>query len=274
VTPFKVTYYDSLQSKLTRRLSGGAELGFSYTFSKAIDYGENEGAVFHSDPTNWADNRALAGFDRTHNFQAYGVYELPFGQTKRWAHHGIARILAGGWQLNWIGSVYSGVPLTITTNVNPSNALGSTNTPNLIGPVTIYGNVQAQDPTTGKFVTCAATNTSCQYFSVSSFAQPAAASATSAAYGTAGRNILRGPGFFDLDTGLQRTFRITERMSFQFRANAFAVTNTPNFGNPQTNISQSNFGVITSTASGVQFSSEAGNLSGQRTWWFAGKVIF
>ena len=121
VTPFKVTYYDSLQTRLTRRLSGGAELGFVYTFSKAIDYGENEGAVFHPFPANWGDNKALAGFDRKHNFQAYGVYELPFGRTKRWAQHGIANILAGGWQMNWIMSIYSGVPLTITSSVNSSD---------------------------------------------------------------------------------------------------------------------------------------------------------
>ena len=58
---------------------------------------------------------------------------------------------------------------------------------------------------------------------------------------------------------------------------AFAVTNTPNFGNPNTTFStsnSSNFGVITSTASGPQFSSEAGNLTGQRTFWFSGKIIF
>ena len=274
VTPFKVTYYDSLQTRVTRRFGGGTEAGVVYTFSKAIDYGENEGAVFHPFPTNWQDNKALAGFDRTHNVQAYGVYELPFGRTKRWAQRGVANALAGGWQLSWIMSVYSGVPLTITTNVNPSNALGSTNTPDLVGPIVILGNVQANNPATGGFANCAATDSTCHYFQVSSFAQVPAASATQARYGTAGRNILRGPGFFDLDTGLLRNFSITERLKFEFRVNAFAVTNTPNFGNPQTNISQSNFGVITGTASGPQFSSEAGNLSGQRTFWFGGKFIF
>ncbi len=162
-------------------------------------------------------------------------------------------------------SVYSGVPLTITTNVNPSNALGSTNTPDLVAPIIILGNVQANNPATGGFANCAATDSTCHYFQASSFAQVPAASATQARYGTAGRNILRGPGFFDLDTALLRDFPITERLRFQFRVSAFAVTNTPNFGNPQTNISQSNFGVITGTASGPQFSSEAGNLSGQRT---------
>jgi len=271
VTPFKVTYYDSLQTRLTRRLSGGAELGFVYTFSKAIDYGENEGAVFHPFPANWGDNKALAGFDRKHNFQAYGVYELPFGHTKRWAQRGIANILAGGWQLNWIMSIYSGVPLTITSNVNSSNALGSTNTPDLVGPIVILGHVAALNPITGAVQTCAATDDTCQYFRPSSFAQVQAGQTR---YGTAGRNILRGPGFFNLDTGLLRNFRITERMNFQFRANAFSVTNTPNFGNPQTNISQPNFGVITGTASGPQFSSEAGNLSGQRTFWFGGRLKF
>ena len=270
VTPFKVTYYDSLQTRLTRRLSAGSEVGIVYTFSKAIDFGENEGAVFHPFPGNWGDNKALASFDRPHNFQSYGVYELPFGRNKRWAQHGIGNILAGGWQLNWILSRYSGIPLTITSNVNSSNALGSTNTPDLVGPIVILGNVEGQDAT-GKFVNCALTSTSCQYFQTSSFA---AVPSAQLRYGTAGRNILRGPGFFDLDTGLLRNFPITERVKFQFRLDAFAATNTPNFGNPNTNISNPNFGVITSTASGPQFSSEAGNLTGQRTFWFSGKVIF
>src|SRR5438876_8044886 len=61
VTPFKVTYYDSLQTKLARRFAGGSVIGFAYTFSKAIDYGENEGAVFHPFPANWADHKGLAG---------------------------------------------------------------------------------------------------------------------------------------------------------------------------------------------------------------------
>ena len=179
--------------------------------------------------------------------------------------------MAGGWQLNWILSRYTGVPLTITSNVNSSNALGSTNTPDLLGPIVILGHVQNFNPATGTLANCAATDATCHYFQVSSFAQVPAGQTR---YGTAGRNILRGPGFFDLDTGLLRNFPITERLKFQFRVDAFAVTNTPNFGNPQTNISQSNFGVINSTASGPQFSSEAGNLTGQRTFWFAGKVIF
>jgi hypothetical protein len=123
-------------------------------------------------------------------------------------------------------------------------------------------------------VNCADTEPTCQFFSVNSFA-PVNTSITGPRFGTAGRNIVRGPGFFDLDTGLLRNFRITERVSFQFRVNAFAVTNSPNFGNPNTNFSSTaNFGVITGTASGPAFSSEAGNLSGQRTFWFAGKVIF
>jgi hypothetical protein len=274
VAPFKPTYYDSLQAKLARRLSGGAVIGFAYTFSKAIDYGENEGPVFHPFPINWGDNKALAGFDRPHNFQAYGVYELPFGRNKRWAQHGIASVLGGGWQLNWIMSRYSGIPLTVTSSTNAANAPGSTGTPDLVGPIIILGHVQAFNPATGRFANCALNDPNCQYFQVSSFA---AVPAGQVRYGSAGRNILRGPGFFDLDTGLLRNFRITERVNFQFRVNAFAVTNTPNFGNPNTNFSTSNtsnFGVITGTASGPQFSSEAGNLTGQRTFWFAGKLSF
>ncbi len=162
--------------------------------------------------------------------------------------------------------------MTVTGGTDDTHAAGATLTPDLIGPITIFGNVRHQDAS-GNFVNCAVSDTTCQYFSATSFGPVTG----TPRYGTAGRNILRGPGFFDLDTGILRTFRITERVNFQFRVNAFAVTNTPNFGNPNTTFStsnSSNFGVITSTASGPQFSSEAGNLTGQRTFWFAGKVIF
>ncbi len=59
-------------------------------------------------------NRAVAGFDRTHNAQFYGNYELPFGKGKSLATTGVASALLGGWQINWIMSRTSGLPFTIT----------------------------------------------------------------------------------------------------------------------------------------------------------------
>jgi hypothetical protein len=105
----------------------------------------------------------------------------------------------------------------------------------------------------------------CSYFDPSSFTAP-----TTAAFGTAGRDILRGPGFTNLDFSLFRNFKLTERFTFQFRAEAFGVTNTPHFANPNVNVSGANFGMITSTLGG----NSGTNLDGARDIWFAGKLIF
>ena len=79
LTPFNDATYNSLQTQLTRRLSGGSLLGMAYTLSKAINYADNSdsGLTWNYEPL-WERNRALADFDRTHNLQLYGVYELPF----------------------------------------------------------------------------------------------------------------------------------------------------------------------------------------------------
>ena len=116
LAPLGNTYYDSLQAKLTRRLGGSSMIGFSYTWSHAIDYEDNEelGFLLWPYPAYIARNRATAGFDRTHNFQPYGLYGLPFDHGKKYATSGIAAALAGGWQLNWVMSVMSGTPFTIT----------------------------------------------------------------------------------------------------------------------------------------------------------------
>jgi hypothetical protein len=89
--PLGNNYYDSLQAKLTRRFAGASQIGVAYTFSKAIDYEDNEEINFllWPYPAYIDRNKALAGFDRTHNFEAYGVYELPFGRGKRYAQSGI-----------------------------------------------------------------------------------------------------------------------------------------------------------------------------------------
>ena len=95
---------------MTRRLNPNAQIGVTYTFSKSIGYADNSdsGLTFQSE-SQWARNKAVAGFDRTHNLQLYGVYALPFGAGKRWATEGPASWLAGGWQFNAIMSRTSGL---------------------------------------------------------------------------------------------------------------------------------------------------------------------
>jgi hypothetical protein len=79
-----------------------------------------------------------------------------------------------------------------------------------------------------------------------------------------GRNILRGPGFFEVDVSIFRTFFITEHVQFQFRAEALNATNHANFANPDGNISSSNFGFITATTGPYQ----------SRQWRFGARLSF
>jgi hypothetical protein len=71
---------------------------------------------------------------------------------------------------------------------------------------------------------------------------------TAVRFGTTGRNIVRGPGFFNINLSLVRDFNLTERFKLQFRAEAYGLTNTPNFANPATTVSNAKFanGAVTS----------------------------
>lgn len=212
-TPFNTSRYNGWLTSVSRRFSSTL-LGLSYTLSRATNYGDDQdsGLTF-----NWVPmlerNKAVAGFDRTHNLQFYGNYELPFGKSP----NRFLKAVASGWQLNWILSNTSGTPFTVTASGTSLNAPGNTQTADQILPsVAILG---------GHGVGQA-------YFDPKAFA-----AVTDARFGTSGRNLLRGPGLFNVDAGLFRKFTITERIALQFRTEMFGATNTPQFGNPGTNVS-------------------------------------
>jgi hypothetical protein len=256
ITPFNTSKYDSLQTQLTRRLGAGV-FGVSYTFSKARDFGDNDDSGL---TWNWVPmyrrNYALAGFDRTHNFQMYSNYELPFGKGKRWASSGPLAAIAGGWQLNGILSRESGVPLNVTSSSASVNAPGNTQTPNQVLPaVAILG---------GHGIGA----NGASYFNPAAY-QPV----TTVNFGNSGRNTLRGPGVFNVNASLFRNFRITERFTLQFRAESFNLTNTPQFGNPGLNVTAATFnadGSIKALNGYTQITS----ASNERQMRFALKLLF
>jgi hypothetical protein len=249
--PFGNAYYDSLQARLMKRFKGNSLLGVSYTFSKAIDFTDNEelNFILFPFPAYTSKARGLASFDRPQNLRIYGSYDLPFGGGQRWAQTGILSHILGGWQTNGILTFVSGTPLTITASGNPAFVnTGLTDTAQLTGSVNILNGTPAPG--------CAATNMACHYFDPTVFSdQPGAV------FGNTGRDFLRGPGFFNLDMSLFRNFKLTERFTLQARGEAFGFTNTPHFGNPGTNVDGSNFGIISSS-------------SGERTLWVAVKLTF
>jgi hypothetical protein len=294
LTPFKRNYYDSLQTKVTRRFAQGSTAGFVWTWSKAIDYQGNEdlGALKFPYPTFWEKNRALADFDRTHNLKIYGIFQLPFGKGQPWAQNGVAHHLLGGWQISPVISRLSGLPLTVGAG-GSLNAVGSSQTADLVGKFHI---TNGRPPRTGQ--TC--TDASCSYFDQSAFAAPWICTPADAAkgkctvlnpehYGNTNRNEFRGPGYFQMDLSLARNFKLTERFTLQARADAFSLTNTPHFANPNLGCSAdatnqgpvpasgglcttgSNFGVITGTLSPGGF---FGPDPGTRSIWLGARLTF
>jgi hypothetical protein len=229
-------------------------LGVSYTYSNAFSWGDDTDSGL---TWNWVPmlyrNRAVAGFDRTHNLQFYGDYELPFGRNHQLANHGVLAAIAGGWQLNWILSRMSGTPFTVGSSATSVNAPGNSQTADQVkSSVAVLGGHGVGDP----------------YFDPLAFK-----SVTDVRFGSSGRNILRGPGVFNIDGSLFRNFTLTERFRMQFRVEMFGATNTPQFGNPGATVSN-----MTLNADGTVRTlggyTEITSASGERQIRFAAKFSF
>jgi hypothetical protein len=272
MTPMFHGYYDSFQGKITRRIGQASTIGVVYTKGKAIDYEDNEelnGLLWNS-PQYFARNKAVAGFDRKYNGEAYWLYDLPFGKGQHWASQGLPAMLAGGWTLSGVLSRLGGTPFTITdgnsTRQGNLNAPNNQLTPNIVGKLSTTKNKPNNSSKA-----CAPGNLACSFFDVTAFT-PVDATAGNPVLGNAGRNIMRGPGFFDVDGSLFRNFKIRQYLTFQFEANVYGLTNTPHFANPTSDINSSTFGMVTGEATTTNAS--LGGSQGERQWFFGGKFIF
>ncbi|MCU1323830.1 MAG: TonB-dependent receptor plug [Acidobacteriaceae bacterium] len=247
ILPYSTAHYDGLQFSLKHPFKHGVLLTASYTFSKSIDEASDDDSVplFNAAAYQYR-NRAVSDFDRRQVFDTGFTAELPFGKGHAFLREpGLASALAGGWKVNAVISKYTGLPFTPVASATSLNAAFNTQVANQVKPqvATLHG--------IGKFS---------PWFDTTAFAPVSTAS-----FGTASRNSLRGPGDADLDLGLSREFPIRERLRFELRGEAFNLTNTPNFAVPANNVSNSNFGQITSTF---------GSAADSRVIRFTGKLNF
>jgi carboxypeptidase family protein len=220
--------YHALQTSINRQFSHGLMIKGAYTYSRAIDYTDDDGwaSVVWNDPSIFKRNRAPAGFNTPHIFQVAYIYELPVGRGKQWASSGgVATKVLSDWQVSGIFSAIHGQPFSLTASAASLNAVGQRQTPNQVGPVRKLGGVGTGQP----------------FYDPTAFAPVTA----SAAYGNVGRNTLYGPGSVNMDFSLFRTFHITERLNLQFRTDAANLFNAPHFNNPTGSRSSGNFLVIT-----------------------------
>ena len=219
--------YDSLQMRLTRRAAGHT-FNLAYTWANGRGYtSETSSAQPRArHPLFYGKNYGPLRLDVRHNFVVSNSFELPFGKGQKFATGGPAAALLGGWQINTLASLRTGVPSTATAPSGSLNSQGSGQYADCLSPVRKIGTVE-------------------QWWDPSSFADPSVAGGTPR-FGTCGSNTLRGPGLINMDMGIFRKFTITERVHLQFRAEAFNISNTPHFGNPNSNVASSDFGVVTS----------------------------
>jgi hypothetical protein len=248
--PYGDTRYDGLQTSVrarSRNLLGGA----SYTWSKTTNYSDNGGgnAAGAGGPRiQYLPDKELnygpAGYDRTHNFQAYWVWDLPFGGGQKWATEGWQKAVLGDWQVNGIWSAMSGTPIYTVQNTGFNlNAAGSQQVPDLVKTdVATYPDNQYGRPPAG------ADGNAYQYFDRSAFQAVNIPAGQAQRFGNSPRNLIRGPGYWDVDLGIFRSVRFAGSGSVQFRIEILNLFNHPNLSNPGNNISDAaNFGFITST---------------------------
>jgi len=211
--PRNMSNFHSGQLKLNHRFSKGLQFLASYTYGKSLDYGGAAGNPgMGGDPfvqtvTNIKAGYAPSGFDVKHRMVVSWIYELPFGQGRRWLQNGVAGHIVGGWAVDGIVTYQTGNPYTVTLANGVNN--GATSWPNRIAS----GVKSNPDPY--------------QWFDPSAFVAPPAYT-----YGNAARGVLYGPGLSNTDLSISRTFSLTERVKLKFRMDSFNFFNTPHFGLP------------------------------------------
>ena len=228
--------YNGLSVALRRPLSRGLLVTANYTYSHEIDNGSNGSGdgdeISPQNPLCLACDRASGTWDATHVINGNAVYQLPFGRGKPWLNDsGTASTILGNWELTTTALARTGFPVNVlmpSSYTAPDGASG-TERPDLVPGVSLT-------PPGGR--------------SVAEWINPAAFAAPAGEFGTAPRDLLRGPGTWQIDLGLGRTISLWEHASLQFRSEFFNIFNHPQLGPPQATFNPSNttgFGSIITT---------------------------
>ena len=230
--------YHALNVTLTHR--GRGLLGsVAYTWSKSTDSKSAAAGIGANETAGWqgflnnhdvARDHGLSSFDVAHRFVASFVWNLPFGKGERIGGDasGFKQAVIGGWQMNGIYLLQGGFPITIfAADVGGVLDTFGTNRADIVGDIHSGG------------------GTINQWFNTAAFAQPALGS-----FGNSGRSILRAPGINNLDLAFFKNFSLPRDSILQFRVEAFNAFNHPQFSGVSQNITDSNFGVITSARPG------------------------
>jgi hypothetical protein len=232
--------YHSFQARIQQRLDFGLSVLGSYTWGRSID---NASGIFSStgdpnfpqDSFNMRAERGRSSFDVSHRFSMSYSYDLPFGKGKRLlGNNGWISSLAGGWQTYGVITLQSGRPFTVALlseldNSNTGRAnlgFGANDRPSIVR------DAKLPNPTPER------------WFDTTAFVIPQFGS-----FGNAGRNIIDGPSYQNVNLSLAKNAAIKESVNLQFRAEFFNIFNHPNFGLPDNFVGSPTFGSILSAES-------------------------
>ncbi|MEE8585062.1 MAG: hypothetical protein V3T83_09450, partial [Acidobacteriota bacterium] len=245
--------YHSLQLQLDKRYSNGLAFNANYTLAKSLD----TRSTWHSGATS--ANRGQEGFstdvnalfldygrsifDARHRFTANFIYEAPFFRDSA----GFAKIVLGGWQINGVFSLQSGMPFTphLSTSFAGGGDFNADGT----------GNDRTNIPSIGNTLS----NATKDDFANGLFRGVAFPTPTLGTTGDLGRNTFEGPGFANFDFSLFKDFSLagplSEESKIQFRVEFFNLFNRVNFLQPEPRINFAQFGRSTDTfdAREIQF---------------------
>ncbi len=248
--------YNALWLVATKNVAHGLQFNMNYTWSKSLDTNSlgSQGALSGTgggfqDSTNPAGNYGLSDFDTRNHYAGNAIYNLPFKGNR----------FVEGYSLSTIVQYQTGNPVNITYNTSTFTGVAGVIRPNLVGPIatkkvqTGLANVSFIQstvcPASGITPTC-------------SFQNPITG------LGNIQRNAVTGPGFADVDLSAEKNTKLTERVTFKLRVDAFDILNHPNFGQPTGNTASSTFGQISST----RFATSDGGSSRQLQ--LSGKFVF
>ena len=236
--------YNAIEAQVEKCLSRGLSLTFAYTHSRLID---DASSVFSSTVLSSPNTSSIIAAD---TFRPYlerdvstgdmpnvtaisGGYELPTGRNHRLGNSALGNTLLGGWAINSIITLQSGMPVAVTQATNNNSFAGfALQRPNIIG----NPNLPADQRSPNRF------------FNTAFGSAPGAfTTAPQFTIGNASRNPVRGPAFRDWDLSLVKRTDLGEKTRMEFRAELFNVTNTPAFAQPNGSFGAAAFGTITAT---------------------------
>jgi hypothetical protein len=234
------TIFHSMQAKVEHRFASGFTVLASWLWSKGLGdiRGSNpEGAApgsNYQNPANLRQERGPLDTQLAHSFVLSEIWEVPYGRGRRFGStlNPVVNTVLGGWSLGGILTLTTGHPFNITVSGDPANG-GQTNRANLVGdPYAVPGGQRVL-----------------QWLNTAAFQanQPFT-------FGNLGRNILTGPGFFNLDSSLMKEatpFKVKDQpVLTQFRWEFFNILNHPNFGFPGSTFGTPTFGQLTNASTG------------------------